>query len=169
MQEDGRAVIRLGAKSPTRAVNLFEDLSAAGNNVGILRHSDFRRFVRHSIGRSQWGGVLRMDNVRTTSIDALTGNISWAGNYYYPAEEESSVEFCAYHPYAPVGTSSEGRFFVEAPASGHAPVLHFSLSGREDVMFATPVTGSRNSRPQGLEFRHVLTQLRFQVIDSYAC
>ena len=83
-------------------------------------------------------------------------------------EEESSVEFCAYHPYAPVGTSSEGRFFVEAPASGHAPVLHFSLSGREDVMFATPVTGSRNSRPQGLEFRHVLTQLRFQVIDSYA-
>ena len=35
-------------------------------------------------------------------------------------------------------------------------------------MFATPVTGSRNSRPQGLEFRHVLTQLRFQVIDSYA-
>ena len=33
LQEDGRAVIRLGAKSPTRAVNSLEDLSAAGNNV----------------------------------------------------------------------------------------------------------------------------------------
>lgn len=168
LQEDGRAVIRLGAKSPTRAVNSLEDLSAAGNNVGIygIQISDASSGIPSD--GSQWGGVLRMDNVRTTSIDALTGNISWAGNYYYPAEEESSVEFCAYHPYAPGGTSSDGRFFVEAPASGHAPVLHFSLSGREDVMFATPVTGSRNSRPQGLEFRHVLTQLRFQVIDSYA-
>ena len=33
LQGDGRAVIRLGAKSPTRAVNSLADLSAAGANV----------------------------------------------------------------------------------------------------------------------------------------
>ena len=87
----------------------------------------------------------------------------WAGHYYYPLEEDRSVEFCAYHPYAAAG--SDGDCFVEAPAPGKAPALHFTLSGQEDVMCAEPVIGSRSRVPGPLEFRHVLTQLRLRLVD----
>ena len=49
---------------------------------------------------------------------------------------------------------------------GHSPVLHFKLTGAEDVMWAHPVTGSRRQVPSALIFEHKLTQLRFRLIDD---
>lgn len=151
--------IRLGVRNVTRAVNSLADLSAVGNNLGIYGLETASSAVETP---GDWSGSLVMNNVRTSAIDASTGAIGWEGAYYYPAREDRYVRFCAYHPYA----ASGGNFSIEAPAADHAPVLKFTLSGREDVMYAAPVVGNRFLKPGGLEFRHVLTQLRFQIVDA---
>ncbi len=169
LQEEGRGVIRLGTKSPTRTVNSLADLSAVGDNVGIYGVCTAVATVGSSAGNRPWGNDLIMDNVRTTAIDASTGNISWEKTYFYPVETDRYVEFCAYYPYAEVAATipSSERFYLEAPAVGEAPILHFTLNGQDDIMFADPVIGGRLLKPQGLEFRHVLTQLQFQLSDPY--
>ena len=152
--------IRLGVSQFTRAaVNTLSDLAGVGDNIGIygIRTAD----VSGNVSASEWDGVPVMDNVRTSGIDASSGDIRWEGAYYYPLEADAYVKFCAYHPY-----TSGDAFSLEKPVSA-APVLHFTLSGEEDIMFANPVVGSRNSPAGGLEFRHALTQLRFRVIDQY--
>ena len=73
------------------------------------------------------------------------------------------MKFCVYHPYAPVGTGGDN--YVEAVA-GQSPVLHFRLTGAEDVMWVRPVTGSRREAPSALLFEHKLTQLRFRLVDD---
>ena len=90
-ERDSQTEIRLGTKGVTRAVNTLGDLSdvygvrIAGTSAGAS-------------GKESWGNELVMDNVRTSDVDPSTGSIGWAGHYYYPLEEDRSVEFCAYHP-----------------------------------------------------------------------
>ena len=161
-ERDSQTEIRLGTKGVTRAVNTLGDLSDVGDRIGIYGVRIAGTSAGAS-GKESWSNELVMDNVRTSDVDPSTGSIGWAGHYYYPLEEDRSVEFCAYHPYAAAG--SDGDCFVEAPAPGKAPALHFTLSGQEDVMCAEPVIGSRSRVPGPLEFRHVLTQLRFRLVD----
>ena len=161
-ERNSQTEIRLGTKGVTRAVNTLGDLSDVGDRIGIYGVRIAGTSAGAS-GKESWGNELVMDNVRTSDVDPSTGSIGWAGHYYYPLEEDRSVEFCAYHPYAAAG--SDGDWFVEAPAPGKAPALHFTLSGQEDVMCAEPVIGSRSRVPGPLEFRHVLTQLRFRLVD----
>lgn len=152
--------IRLGVQGVTRAVNTLDDLSAVGDNLGI-----------YGVGASAASGTvlqggwssdnLVMDNVRTSGVDASTGGISWAGSYFYPVGSDRYVRFCAYHPYA-----SGGDFSIETSASGASPRLRFTLSGKEDIMFAGPVTRSASLRPGLLTFRHRLTQLSFCLEDA---
>lgn len=168
LQENG-SVIRLGssAMDVTRAVDSATDLARIGADVGIYG-VPVGASVTVPADDSQWGNAAIMDNVRTTAIDALSGAVSWSGTYYYPAQTDHYVEFCAYHPFAELAAAgSDARFCMEAPVSGKAPRLHFTLSGEEDVMFAGPVVGSRSHKPQDLVFRHALTQLRFRLIDRY--
>lgn len=161
-ERNSQTEIRLGTKGVTRAVNTLGDLSDVGDRIGIYGVRIAGTSAGAS-GKESWGNELVMDNVRTSDVDPSTGSIGWAGHYYYPLEEDRSVEFCAYHPYAAAG--SDGDCFVEASAPGKAPALHFTLSGQEDVMCAEPVIGSRSRVPGPLEFRHVLTQLRFRLVD----
>jgi len=158
-------LIRLGASGEgyTRsAVNDLEGLSAVGDRVGVFgvvtENAD-----ASSILTDEWNTTPLMDNVRTTAIDATSGLLSWADAYAYPLEEGQYVKFCLYHPYAEVGT--EGANYVEM-RSGSSPVLHFTLTGDEDLMWVSPVTGSRTQSPGGLVFNHLLTQLRFCLVDD---
>jgi hypothetical protein len=164
---DSSLRIRLGAGTQAvqsrAAVNDLAGLSAAGSNVGI-----YGMVTASSSGTAlpgeTWGNTPLMDNVRTTSIDATTGAIGWSDTYTYPVEESSYVRFCAYHPYAAAGLS--GSNYVVAPAADRAPELYFTLTGSEDVMYATPVTGGKSTTPGTLVFNHALTQIRFRVVDE---
>ena len=163
---DASLRIRLGAATrlPSRAaINDLAGLSVVGGNVGIYGMVTTQSSSTTPLGEG-WSPVPLMDNIRTTAIDASTGAIGWAGSYTYPVEEGSYVRFCAYHPYAPVGLS--GSNYVVAPAAGRAPELYFTLTGSEDVMHATPVTGSKSVTPGTLVFNHVLTQIRFRIVDE---
>lgn len=159
-RQPGDSAIRLGvANVGTRAaVNNLADLAKEGNNVGIYG-------VEVATGDAQpgdgWGNTLSMNNVRTTGIDAQNGAISWSGVYYYPLNVEHFIKFCAYYPYA----DESNGFSVAAPAAGKAPMLNVKLDGTQDVMFATPVAGSRKVAPAALRFEHVLTQLHFKIED----
>ncbi len=144
-------VIRLGVGKVTRAeVQTATDL---GNNIGIYGVQLPNKTA------SGWGNALSMDNVRSTAVEA-SGAISWDGIYYYPADPAHYVKFCAYYPYA------DGvRFSLDAPATGKAPALRFTLNGSDDILCAAPVVGSRNEIPAPLVFSHALTQLKFEIQD----
>ena len=145
-------VIRLGVGKVTRAeVQTATDL---GNNIGIYG------VQLPNTTASGWGNALSMDNVRSTAVEA-SGAISWDGIYYYPADPAHYVKFCAYYPYA------DGvRFSLDAPATGKAPVLRFTLNGSDDILYSAPVVGSRdNTTPLSLVFSHALTQLKFEIQD----
>ncbi len=109
---------------------------------------------------SGWGNALSMDNVRSTAVSA-SGAISWDGVFYYPIDPSHYVKFCAYYPYA-----DGSRLIIEAPASGKAPVLQFTLNGTDDILYADPVVGSRSETPDPLYFHHALTQLTFEIEDA---
>lgn len=163
-------LIRLGTQaggyegSATRAsVNDLAGLAAVGDKVGVYGVVTARTDALYAPLTSEWNGTPLMDNVRTTGIDAATGMLFWNGDYTYPLEENRRVKFCVYHPYAPVGTGGDN--YVEAVA-GQSPMLHFRLTGTEDVMWVRPVTGSRREAPSALLFEHKLTQLRFRLVDD---
>ena len=154
---DSRNEIRLGVRSTaTRAaIDNVDDLSQyGGTKVGILG-------VETSETGGTWDGPLTMPNVRTTSIGS-DGTLYWSGTYYYPLDG-TAVRFCAYHPYADTGTT--GANYLELASGNTAPTLHFTISGAEDVMYATPVAGSRDRKADKLDFHHVLTQLQFIIDD----
>ncbi len=157
---DARGVIRLGVANATRAsIDNVSDLAQhAGDRVGIIGMETDSQTPAAGV----WNGALIMDNVQTSSIDT-DGTIHWAGTYYYPMEADHFVKFCAHHPYAASGTSGES--YVAMPTTGQAPVLHFVLDGQKDVMYAGPVVGSCNVKPDKLTFKHVLTQLTFELDD----
>ena len=164
MRPDGVITLGVGGVSSTRSsVNDMAGLAAVGNKIGIIgvptSGSQF------ALGNAQWDAPLVMDNVCTTAVDAATGAMSWAGVYYYPLAKDSYIQFCAYHPFAATGTS--GADYLAAPAAGQAPVLHFTLTGGEDLMFAKPVVGSSSASPGKLSFEHALKQLQFALVDEY--
>jgi len=164
---DAGRIIRLGAggvdETPrTKAVNSLADLAnqGVGDNIGIYGVCVNENTTAPVVG---WGNECPMPNVRTTAVSAETGVISWSGVYLYPVDD-SYVKFCAYYPYAAV--EGNGRLRLEAPSAGRAPFLHFTLNGEDDIMYATPVVGRHNVQPAPLMFHHVLTQLRFQIVDD---
>ncbi len=164
---DTRGEIRLGVANATRAAidNVSDLATLAGDNIGIY---GVKTAAHSSDKGADWtdavfsetapeAGGLIMNNVQTSSIDA-DGRIHWAGTYYYPLDENTGVKFCAYHPF----TAN-----VTAPAAGQAPVANFTLTGAEDLMYATPVVGWRTKTDAtNLHFNHVLTQLTFVLSDA---
>lgn len=162
-ETDGVIRLGVGKVQPKAEVSSLADLSADGKNIGIYgvqlpsKPTDMR-----DLPGMGWGNVLSMDNVRSTAVSA-SGAISWNGIYYYPVDPAHYVKFCAYYPYA-----DGANFSIDAPASGTAPVLRFTLSGTDDILYATPVVGSRNETPGPLVFNHALTQLKFEVEDLNA-
>lgn len=157
---DSRALIRLGVRNATRAsIDNVGDLAQhAGDKVGIVGMETTSQVPPAGV----WDGVLLMKNVRTTSIDA-DGTMHWAGAYYYPMDVTHFVKFCAYHPYAAEGASGDN--YLQIPSDNTAPVLNFTLTGQEDVMYASPVVGNYSVAPDKLSFRHALTQLTFELDD----
>ena len=163
-------LIRLGARTdsyagtPTRAsVNNLQGLSAVGDRVGVFGVVTERADALNTPLTTEWNSTPLMNNICTTKIDAVTGALSWNDTYSYPLEKEKSVKFCVYHPYA--ATNADGFNYVETTA-GKSPILHFRLSGAEDVMWVAPVVGSRRQAPGTLVFDHKLTQLRFRLVDD---
>ena len=167
---DTRGEIRLGVAASTRAsIGSIDALATlAGSNIGIY---GVKTPAHSSTEGADWtdavfkeenpeAGGLIMNNVRTSSIEVSgsSGILKWNDPYYYPLDDDSGVKFCAYHPF----TAS-----VTAPADGQAPVANFTLTGAEDLMYATPVVGWRmKTDATNLHFNHVLTQLLFVLSDS---
>lgn len=138
-------------------------LSADGTRVGIYGVATSNADATIVLG-SDWVASPLMNNVQTTAVDASTGAISWGSMVYnYPQDNTKNVKFCAYYPYAITG--NVGANYIEAGV-GTSPLLHFTLTGAEDVMWAIPVLGSRILEASSLTFNHVLTQLSFQFVDD---
>lgn len=146
-------VIRLGVGKVAASRAEVQTATDLGNNIGIYGVQLPNKTA------SGWGNALSMDNVRSTAVEA-SGAIAWDGIYYYPADPAHYVKFCAYYPYA------DGvKFLLDAPSTGNAPSLRFTLNGADDILYATPVVGSRDENPASLVFNHALTQLKFRVED----
>lgn len=150
-------------------INTLEALSAEGTKVGIYGVKTAITDVTNSV-TSDWTATTEpMANVQTTTIDKVTGAMDWLNpeSYIYPkddASDKNSVKFFAYYPYAPTGT--EGDNFVTEASISTAPKLNFTLTGGMDLMWATPVLGSRTQPTSALKFNHKLTQLSFQLVDG---
>jgi len=171
---DTRGEIRLGVAASTRAsIGNIDDLATlAGNNIGIY---GVKTAAHTSAEGADWtaaefsetnpeAGGLIMNNVQTSSIEVSgdSGILKWNNPYYYPLDDDSGVKFCAYHPFTAIEN-------ITAPAAGQAPVAKFTLTGAEDLMFATPVVGWRKKADAtNLHFNHVLTQLSFVLSDPEA-
>lgn len=158
LSTDDSREIRLRAQDLTRSIHSLTDLASVGDQLGIygVTVTD----LSGSVPEGGWSSEhLVMDNVRTSDVDASTGEIHWAGSYLYPAETDRYVRFSVYHPYA-----AGDRFAVDASAG--VPQLRFTLSGAEDLMFAGPAYGNVSRHPDQLLFSHRLTQLSFCVADA---
>ncbi|MDH6313584.1 hypothetical protein M2137_002374 [Parabacteroides sp. PFB2-10] len=146
------AKITLGVKTDAyesrASVNDLSDLAKMGDRIGIYAITD-------------WSLPAVMPHVRTTAVDTETGRLQWEGTYYYPYREE--VRFYSYYPYAPTGEA--GANYMEEQ-TGAAPLLHFTLTGEEDLMYADPVVGSDNKIPASLAYNHLLSQFHFVLIDE---
>lgn len=150
-----------GSGSLTRGVvNNLTALSADGANVGVYGVQTANTDATAST-LADWTTAPKMQNVRTTAINTQ-GIMSWANpeNYVYPkGEAKNNVRFFAYYPAAAATVST--------PAGARASEkLGFTLTGNEDVMWATPVIGSRMQPAPMLAFRHKLTQFTFVLTDN---
>lgn len=163
---EGPEVISLGASTgdATRAaINDLKGLSAEGAKVGIYGQATTATAANTSI-TSEWTASPLMKDVKTTAIDAVTGLMKWETVYAYPKADPKNVKFFAYYPYA--AESTTGANYVKAPGIGLPPVYNFTLTGEEDLMWATPVLGSRTTPAGALKFNHQLTQMTFKLIDA---
>lgn len=166
-------LIKLGARpalptgrSTRASVNDLAGLAAVGDQVGVYGVVSGRADALHATLTTEWETTPLMNNVRTTKIDATTGMLFWEGEYTYPIEEDKKVKFCVYHPYAPVASGGANSDNYVESVPGKSPVLHFKLTGAEDLMWVRPVVGSHRHPPSVLLFEHKLTQLRFRLIDE---
>ncbi|CAK7075215.1 MAG: hypothetical protein PARBA_03041 [Parabacteroides sp.] len=141
-------------------VNNLAALSADGANVGVYGVQTANTDAVAST-LADWIAAPKMHNVKTTAINTQ-GIMSWANpdNYFYPkGEAKNNVRFFAYYPVAAAT--------VTTPAgAGVSEKLGFTLTGDEDVMWATPVIGSRTQPASMLAFRHKLTQFTFVLTDN---
>lgn len=162
----GLVKIRLSAKVPATkgAVGSLQELDALPEKFGIYG-ADTRHRDPDSMLGQEWGRPMRMDNVQAAGIDTL-GRITLRKDYTYDPDESSWVKFCAYSPYVPSGEKSTGRSYMENPVAGRPPKLHFILNGKQDLMWAPPVAGNKLTVPRGFAFKHLLTQLTFQIVDA---
>lgn len=164
--EQGSLRIRLGVNtnSYTRsAINSINDLVAHGNKVGIIAVETANPNAANVVLTTDWTPSPLMSNVQTTSI-TTSGVIHWADDYNYPVEENRYVKFCAYYPYVQTGVNGNTDYAVLS--NGNSPIVHFQIDGSKDLMIANPVIGNRYTNPGNLVFRHLLTQLQFQLIDA---
>ncbi len=97
--------------------------------------------------------VINNDNA-TVSGDAGHAITFGSGSYYYPSDG-TTVYFFAFSPQAPQTT---------AAGAGTSPVVTHTITGQEDVMWASATgykIGSAAAVNPVTNFQHVLTQLQF--------
>ncbi|WP_298551799.1 fimbrillin family protein [uncultured Parabacteroides sp.] len=118
-----------------------------------LANSD-QKIGIYAIDDNTWTATPRIAN--QSSSTNTSGNITFddSKKYYYPGTGD--VNFYAYFPYE--GTD------ITAPSEGTAPSVSFTITGQEDLMYATPVSGNKTTPPANtLKFNHALTQIQFKV------
>lgn len=158
---NGLTPILLGTGMQTKApVNTMEGLNT--NGIGIFAITTKNTDAATAI--TDWTLAKVMNIERPTAIAAEGGGITLSMPYYYPTDASDYVKFMAFHPYAPKGT--EGDNFLEV-SDINAPQLNFTITGQEDIMYATPAIGNNATAvAQSLSFNHALTQITFKVIKD---
>lgn len=154
--------IQLGTALQTKApVNDASGLNAAG--IGIYGITTQNTTAGAAV--TDWSAGKVLDNVKPQSVNG-DGSIVLPIPYYYPADAADYVKFMAFHPYAAAGTTGDNYLHVTDAA---APELNFTLTGKEDLMYATPVIGNNaTTEARNLAFKHSLTQITFDVIKDQA-
>lgn len=160
--DSNKTRILLGTALQTKApVNDASGLNAAGIGLyGITtQNTTAGEFV------ADWTAAKILDNVKPGSIEG-DGSIVLPIPYYYPENAADYLKFMAFHPYAAAGTTGDNYLHVTDAA---APELNFTLTGKEDLMYATPAIGNNaTTAVQNLAFKHSLTQITFDVIKDQA-
>lgn len=89
---------------------------------------------------------------------AITGSqLTFASKLYYPMGGKR-VKFYAYYPRT---TATSGANYITPPGSGTAPIYNFTITGQEDIMYASSTSsGSGNPATVAFTFNHALTQLK---------
>ena len=132
----------IGVETKAPIINL-EGLANSDKKIGI-----------YAIDGTGWTATPRIAN--QSSSTNTSGDITFddSKKYYYPGTGD--VNFYAYFPYE--GTN------ITAPGEGTAPSVSFTITGQEDLMYATPVSGNKTTPPaNALKFNHALTQIQFKV------
>lgn len=153
-----KTLIRLGTALQTKApVNDALGLNTSG--IGIYGITTSNTTAGAAV--TDWSAAKILDNVKPQSVEN-DGSIVLPVPYYYPADVAEYVKFMAFHPYAAAGTSGDNYLLVTDAA---APELNFTLTGKEDLMYAVPAIGNKETTgAQNLAFKHSLTQITFDVI-----
>lgn len=160
--DSNKTLIRLGTVMQTKApVNDASGLNTAG--IGIFGITTKKTVAGDAV--TDWTAAKILDNVKPQSVES-DGSIVLPIPYYYPEDAADYVKFMAFHPYAATGTTGDNYLHVTDAA---APELNFTLTGKEDLMYATPAIGNNATTvAQELAFKHSLTQITFDVIKDAA-
>lgn len=142
--------ILFSAAAGTRApINSISDLAQNGDKVGIYGVITGNPSAADAL-TYEWDRPLLMNNIQTVSIDKQ-GFVTLPDTYNYPTDEKEHVKFMAYFPYSKTAIP---------------PYVPLSATGQNEILWADPVTGNRLTPFIGLNFNHLLTQLRFAVADA---
>lgn len=136
---------RISTRAPVTAANLD------ASKVGIYGVPE-----SNTSGVFSWASTLPLLNLSPATYSSSDGQITFLPKVYYP-DGGRRLKFYAYHPKT---TAASGNNYITAPGNGIAPVFNFTLTGQEDVMYATSTPyGSNTAGIPTLTFSHKLTQI----------
>lgn len=150
----------LGASATPASRAAIDGTQIPANTANVLAITAYQK----AMPTTNYSANVYFDNAMVNS-DA-TGALSFADSKYYPADG-SNLYFYAYSP----GT---GATYV-AGSGSTAPTVSWTITGQEDIMAASVLSGiSKSSResdgvtqsqPQ-FTFEHKLTRIRFKLVRS---
>ena len=121
---------RISTRAPVTAANL--NIS----NVGIYGVPE-----SNTSGVFPWAASLPLLNLSPATYSSGNGQITFSPKVYYP-DGGRRLKFYGYHPKT---TAASGNNYITAPGNGIAPVFNFTLTGQEDIMYATSTPYGSNT------------------------
>lgn len=142
------------------SMEVTEDRVFTRAPVSIINSGNISSVGIYGITESNTSGVFPwvasplLSNLSPATYNS--GQVNFSPAVYYP-DGGKRLMFYGYYPKT---TDTSGNNYITAPGNGVAPVYNFTLTGQEDIMYATSTPfGSNTPGTPTLAFNHKLTQI----------